>query len=625
MPWSKRTAVGLAVTAGMLAIAAGVVALQRQHVALGVVALAATCAAVALALQTYWVRWDLSGSSLRSGRPDLRQVALTFDDGPGPDTLAVLDALDTVGVRATFFVLGRAAEERPEVVREIVRRGHTVAQHGYSHRKLHLARPRTVEDELVRGCRAIRAAGVEPAPFFRAPHGFKGPVVSSALRRHGLVLVGWTRGVWDSERPGVDAIVERACDGMRGGEILLLHDGCGTPRIDPRRDQTAAAVVEIVRRWRSAGYEFVTVDRMATSRGALSGAERSQPASPGDGSAAPAAKPSARVPGPVPGTAQGTARPETGRQLGRALRWLGIVVVVALAVVAARRLDPDEIRRALSQASPASLFAAAIANVLALVLQAGRWLAIVHPIEPRAKPRDAFFSLVAGYAVGLVVPARASDLARAHLMARRSGASMATLTATAVVDHLLGSVALFAALGLLAALSSLPGWIRTAGLLASAAAVSALLGLWLLRPREQRQVPGSGLAASLARLRQGLVAVGRPRALAISFLFALGGWAAEVTIAHLSLRAFGLPAGVVPSLLVVLATTLSAAASLSPGNAGAFELACIVALSGLGVAREPAFAFALGYHAVHLIPTGLIGGGWLLAHGYRAGVLREVP
>jgi uncharacterized protein (TIRG00374 family) len=134
-----------------------------------------------------------------------------------------------------------------------------------------------------------------------------------------------------------------------------------------------------------------------------------------------------------------------------------------------------------------------------------------------------------------------------------------------------------------------------------------------------------GLAGTVARLREGLVAVGRPRALALSWLFALGGWASEVGIAYLVLRAFGLPGTIEASLLVVLATTLSAAASVSPGNAGAFELACVLALSGLGVPEEPALAFAIGYHAVHLVPVALLGGGWLLATGYKGGLVREVP
>jgi peptidoglycan/xylan/chitin deacetylase (PgdA/CDA1 family) len=568
---------GLAVTSGAV-LAVGVAAIALGHGAPGAALLLGICVAVALVLHAYWVRWDPSGASLRAGRPDGRQVALTFDDGPGPDTPAVLDALDAAGVRATFFVLGEKAAARPDLVREVARRKHLVALH--THRKLHLALPRTVALELDRGIAAVRAAGVEPARFFRAPHGFQGPILGRALRRRGLTLVGWTRGAWDTERPGTEAIAERACERMKGGEILLLHDGCGTPGIDPRRDQTAAAIDEIARRWREAGYEFVTLDALET--GAPAGA------------------------------------------LGHALRWAGVAALAAFALLAVRTLDPQELRRAFAEANPSFLLAAAVANVLALAMQSGRWLAIVRPIEPRARARDAFFALVAGYAVGLVVPARASDLARAHLMARRTGASMATLAATAVVDHLLGSMALFGAVGLLAAASPLPVWLRSSGTLAFAAAGAALVSMWLVRPRGGQRPATHGLAGVLARLQRGLVAVGRPRALLVSWLFAVGGWAAEVLIAYLSLRAFGLAATLPSSLLMVLATTLASAASVSPGNAGAFELACVVALSSVGVAREPALALAIGYHAVHVLPVALVGGGWLLAHGYKGGLVREV-
>ncbi|HEX8909136.1 MAG TPA: lysylphosphatidylglycerol synthase domain-containing protein [Anaeromyxobacteraceae bacterium] len=580
MPARQRVLLAAAALAGAALLAAGPIAIALGHRRAGAALLVAAVIAGAAVLQACWVRFDLSGASLRRGRGDRREVALTFDDGPSDDTPAVLDALDAAGARASFFVLGEKALERPDLVREVARRGHLVALHGHSHRKLHLCVPQAVAEEIDRGREAIRAAGVEPAPFFRAPHGFKGPLLQRALRRRGLTLVGWTRGVWDTERPGAAAIVERACARRRGGEILLLHDGCGTPGLDPRRDQTAAAVPELVRRWREDGFDFVTVDVLAAAR-------------------------------PAPGG-------------GRTARLVGLVALAVLVFLAARNLDPAELRRAFADARPTFLLAAMAANLLALAMQAGRWLAIVHPIEPRARPRDAFFTLVAGYAVGLLVPARASDLARAHLMARRSGASMATLAATAVVDHLLGSVALFGVLGLMATFSGLPLWLRSAGTAAFAAAGGALLALWLLRlPEDAPRGQGHGLRAVVQRLRHGLVAVGRPRALLLSWSFALGGWAAEGLIAWCSLRAFGLPGTMEMALLVVIATTLSSAASISPGNAGAFELACVLALSGFGVGREPALAFALGYHAVHLVPVALLGGGWLLAHGYRGSLARE--
>jgi len=172
----------------------------------------------------------------------------------------VLEALDRAGVHATFFVLGAAVRRHPGLLREVARRGHLVALHGDTHAKLHLAGPARVARELDACAAAVRAAGVVPAPLFRAPHGFRGPFLHRALRRRGLTLAAWTRGVFDTARPGAEVIAARATARPRPGEILLLHDGCGSPGIDRRRDQTAAAIPEIVRRWREAGFEFVTLE-----------------------------------------------------------------------------------------------------------------------------------------------------------------------------------------------------------------------------------------------------------------------------------------------------------------------------------------------------------------------------
>ena len=260
MPPRKRAALLAAALSPLASLgAAGVLAgAGRAGPAL---ALAAATGAVGLAaLHAYWPRFDPLGTSLRRGPRRGRAVALTFDDGPSGDTPAVLDALDRAGVRATFFVLGEAVRRRPALARELVRRGHLVGLHGDTHRKLHLAGPARVARELDGCALALRDAGVVPAPLFRAPHGFRGPFLGPALRRRGLTLAAWTRGVFDTARPGAAVIAARASVRPRPGEILLLHDGCGTPGIDPRRDQTAAAIPEIVRRWREAGYEFVTLD-----------------------------------------------------------------------------------------------------------------------------------------------------------------------------------------------------------------------------------------------------------------------------------------------------------------------------------------------------------------------------
>lgn len=188
-----------------------------------------------------------------------RVVALTFDDGPNPDaTPAILDALAERRVKATFFVLGRHAERWPALVRRAAAEGHTIGNHGYFHRKLHLKSPSYVERDLSLGAQAIEAAsGVRPS-VFRAPHGFRSPWVVGIARSLGEATAGWSLGVWDSDRPGADVIARRAIDGSRPGSILLLHDGDG---YDPTGDrlQTAEAVPVIVDSLSARGYRFVTL------------------------------------------------------------------------------------------------------------------------------------------------------------------------------------------------------------------------------------------------------------------------------------------------------------------------------------------------------------------------------
>jgi peptidoglycan-N-acetylglucosamine deacetylase len=189
-----------------------------------------------------------------------RAVALTFDDGPNPDaTPVVLDALAARRVKATFFILGRHAERWPDLVKRVADEGHSIGNHGYYHRKLHFKSPGYVRRDLQLGTAAIeRAAHVRPS-LFRAPHGFRSPWVTAIARSLGQRTVGWSLGVWDSDRPGVEAIAERTVRGASPGSILLLHDGDG---YDPSGDrmQTAHAVPLIVDRLLAQGFRFDLLD-----------------------------------------------------------------------------------------------------------------------------------------------------------------------------------------------------------------------------------------------------------------------------------------------------------------------------------------------------------------------------
>lgn len=188
---------------------------------------------------------------------DGNRIALTFDDGPNPyATPLILDALAKAEVRATFFFLGRHVERWPELARRAAAEGHQIGNHGYFHRKLHFRSAAYVRDDLQRGKRAIQKAGGPAPAFFRAPHGFRSPWVTSIARSLGERTVGWSLGVWDSDRPGVDAIVERTVSDIRPGHILLLHDGDGYDPVGDRL-QTAQAVPRIIDALHLRGYAFV--------------------------------------------------------------------------------------------------------------------------------------------------------------------------------------------------------------------------------------------------------------------------------------------------------------------------------------------------------------------------------
>lgn len=187
------------------------------------------------------------------------QISLTFDDGPNPDaTPRILDTLQEFGVLATFFILGAHAERWPELVHRVVAEGHQVGNHGYFHRKLHFKSPFYVKRDIGLGKRAIERAGSSSPRFFRAPHGFRSPWVSSIARSLGERTIGWSLGVWDSDRPGVQAIVDRTLEGTRAGSIILLHDGDGY-NANGDRLQTAAALPGIITGLRNRGFEFVTL------------------------------------------------------------------------------------------------------------------------------------------------------------------------------------------------------------------------------------------------------------------------------------------------------------------------------------------------------------------------------
>ncbi|GAA3952320.1 polysaccharide deacetylase family protein [Streptomyces marokkonensis] len=158
------------------------------------------------------------------GRPD--HVALTFDDGPDPtSTPHFLDLLDGLGVRATFFVLGENVVRHPAPARELARRGHELAVHGWAHDRPWLPSPARDTRELRHAVRAVAEAAGRVPRWYRPPYGILTSGRWAAARRAGLRPVLWTTWGRDWRQDATPASVRAtvAAD-VRGGGTILLHD-----------------------------------------------------------------------------------------------------------------------------------------------------------------------------------------------------------------------------------------------------------------------------------------------------------------------------------------------------------------------------------------------------------------
>jgi peptidoglycan/xylan/chitin deacetylase (PgdA/CDA1 family) len=153
-------------------------------------------------------------------------VALTFDDGPDPvSTPVVLETLDDLGWRATFFMLGDMVRAAPGLAAEVVAAGHEVGVHADTHRSQKTMGPRAIRDDVVRAHEAVAgAAGVEPA-WFRPPHGalsFEGKVTARRLGMRSVLWTTWGRD-WRAEATP-ESVRDDVLAGHLDGGTILLHD-----------------------------------------------------------------------------------------------------------------------------------------------------------------------------------------------------------------------------------------------------------------------------------------------------------------------------------------------------------------------------------------------------------------
>lgn len=190
-------------------------------------------------------------------------VAVTVDDGPHDKaTPRMLEALRDMGIKATFFILGKSAEEYPELVRRAIAEGHEVATHGYSHRNMARMSRTQCEEEWEKAERVLTELGAK-VNLFRPPGGAYGQSLVEGAKDRGYHIVLWDVDPRDWQVPSADTITERIMADVRPGSIILLHDG-------QYPIHSADALRKVAERLKADGYSFVTVSELM---GISSGAE----------------------------------------------------------------------------------------------------------------------------------------------------------------------------------------------------------------------------------------------------------------------------------------------------------------------------------------------------------------
>lgn len=192
-----------------------------------------------------------------NGPKKAKKVALTFDDGPDQKfTEQILDILKEKKVPATFFLLGKKVEAYPKVVKRIVKEGHAIGNHSWSHAQLTKLDDASLKLQIDKADQAMKkVVGYEPN-LFRAPYGALSDPVVEKLVKSDHHIISWSVDPRDWDGRTADKIVDNVKKYTKPGAIILLHSAGG---YKGDLSNTVAALPKIIEYLESKGYELVTV------------------------------------------------------------------------------------------------------------------------------------------------------------------------------------------------------------------------------------------------------------------------------------------------------------------------------------------------------------------------------
>ena len=193
---------------------------------------------------------------ITSGGAERREIALTFDDGPGPYTPRLLDQLQRLRAPATFFEIGFMISYFHASLQRELRLGMVIGDHTEIHPMMAELTPAGQERQILLQTDKLGQYGAAFPRLYRPPYGSFNAATFGILRQLHMLMVLWTVDTDDYRQPGTTAIVHSALAGARPGAIILMHDAGGT------RTQTIAALPELVHALRRRGYTLVTIPQL---------------------------------------------------------------------------------------------------------------------------------------------------------------------------------------------------------------------------------------------------------------------------------------------------------------------------------------------------------------------------